>query len=388
MLRGLFGKQKSLQPKEIELLLKMVLVDREPASITTEGFKVVSDVLDYDQTIFQVKNTLTRDEVLYQLRGKELEVYFPYELTLYRGATSLVGLGLVRNMQTLKFRVPEAMVQDEHRGAYRVSKFPDKPTVTFSTNSFDLLKAALADVSMTGAGVRLDPRWSMTGISLRRGLVVLIDLRINRDLRISTSAEIRYLAGNKMGLQFQELPQDAKDGLYRFIVRQRREEQRAMVESQKKIAAMDTADKSLSGVSRPVVLEKPSGKPTALVAGEQKDWYESLYGALNRKFNVLHCSTSVTDVRNHLELKPHLILYEINRQDLEGLAQLKRLASLTPAGTVRMFFGREVAPETVERLIDANSEPEAVVDLNKFKVLFLFKAVDGYYMKKTPHQVT
>ncbi|CAM2008252.1 PilZ domain-containing protein [Acanthopleuribacter pedis] len=385
MLRGLFGKQKQLQGKDIELLLKMVLVDREPASVSSDSFKFVSDVLDYDATIFQVKNTLTRDEVLYQLRGKELEVFFPYELTLYRGATSLAGLGLVRNMQTLKFRVPEAMVQDEHRGAYRVSKFTDKPTVTFSTNSFDLLKAALADVSMTGAGVRLDPRWSMSGISLKRGLVVLIDLRINRDLRISTSAEIRYLSGNKMGLKFQELPKDAKEGLYRFIVKQRREEQRAMVESQKKIAAMDRPDKSVSGNGKPVVLEKPSGKPIALVAGDQGEWYESLHGALNRKFNVLHCSTSVTDVRNHLELKPNLILFEIGRQDLEGLAQLKRLSRLTPAGCVRMFYGREVAPETVDRLAEQGGEKECVVDLNRFKVLFLFKAVDNYYIRKTPH---
>ena len=383
MLRGLFGKQKTLNPAEIETLLKMVVVDRETAFITTSTFKFVSDVLDYDKRIFQLKNTLTRDEVLYQLRGKDLEVYFPYELTLYKGATSLVGLGMTRGMQTLKFQVPETMVQDEHRAAYRVSNFPAKPTVTFTTNSYDILKGTLMDISMTGAGVRLDPRWTMTNANLKKGLVILVDIRLSEELRLSTSAEIRYIANTKMGLKFQEIPKNARELLYKFIVKQRRVEYRNLAESQRKVMALNRPDSS-QPETKALNIEKPTGKPTALVSGDNSEYFEALNSALNRKFHVLQCSSSVTDLRNHLELKPNLLLLEVASKSLEYLSQLKKLSSLTPSGCVLMFYGRDLGEEVGERLRDLGPPEDMIVDLKQLKMLMLFKKIQHYYEKKAP----
>ena len=68
LLKGIFGKKKELRGEEIKLLFDTITVDREPVIVNTASFKFVSDILQHDHQTFHLKNTLTRDEMLYQLR--------------------------------------------------------------------------------------------------------------------------------------------------------------------------------------------------------------------------------------------------------------------------------------------------------------------------------
>lgn len=384
LFQGLFNRKKTLNAEEIALLLQTLTTDREPVIISTPTFKFVSEILDFDNGVFQVRNNLSRDEVLYQLRGHSLTVNFPYELTLYRGTTALAGLGMFRHLHTLKFRVPEEVEQDEHRTAYRVSHFPEKPTVTFTTDSFDIVRAILVDISMTGCGIRVDQRWNIENTKLK-GKTLILDIRLSDKLRVSTTGEARYVQNHKIGIQFHDLAKETKQNLHKFIVESRREEQRALIEQRRNIQVYSGESEGPQASPKPVEkLENPKGKPTALIVSDQNENIEFLNGILNRKFYVLHCSSSVTDIRTHLNLSPSLVLMELPNESPDTISQTKKVATLVPGWCVLMFFGNNIRSDTIERFDNYSDIGDRFLDLHNAKKILTFKKIDSFFEAKAP----
>lgn len=384
LFQNLFNRKKTLSSDEVGLLLQTLTTDREPVIIQTASFKFVSEILDFDRGVFQVRNNLSRDEVLYQLRGHSLSVSFPYELTLYKGATALAGLGMMRQFHTLKFRVPEEVEQDEHRTAYRVSHFQDKPTVTFTTNSFDIIRAQLVDISMTGCGIRVDPRWSLEGTKLK-GAQLIIDIKLSDKLRVSSTGDVRYMHNHKIGVQFHDLAKETKQALHKFIVEARREEQRSLIEARRNIQVFSGQTDEGQPEQKPVEkIENPKGKPTALIVSDNDEASDFLNGILNRKFYVLNCSSSVTDIRTHLNLSPSLVIMELSNENPDTISQLKKVATLVPGWCVLMFFGSNLRSDTIERFDHYSDIGDRFIDLHNAKKILTFKKIDTFYEAKSP----
>ncbi len=372
----LFNKKKELRGNEISMLLSTLSALHEPVIVKTETFKFVTDILAFDQQVFQLKNTLTRDEVVYQLKSRALTVLIPYELTLYGGESRLVGLGMVGGVHTLKLAAPELMVQQESRGAYRVTRFPELPVVTFTTDNFDIVKCRLADLSMTGAGLRLDPRWERGNSKLTVRTSIILDIRLTPELRISTTATVRYAKGYKCGVQFDELSKGLKDNLFKFIVEQRREEQRSLIRIQTRIPAPGQPAETPTA---PVAEEQPKGKPSALVVGDRQEALDFLTATLTRQFDVLYSSSSVTDIRNHFELKPSLCLLELREDNQDQVVQMRKVSALAPSSCVLMYYGRAISPGLIQRF---EKPAEAFITLDEAKKLLVFKQIQSYYSQR------
>lgn len=384
LLKGLFGKKKSLRGNDIDLLLNTVSIEREPIIILSENFKFVSDLMSFTPETLHLKNTLTRDEVMYELRGKDLQVQTPYELTLYAGPTRLTGLGMIKGTHTLKFQRPETMAQEESRTAFRINNFPETPSVTFTSDQVNIIKGRLADISMTGAGIRLDPRWNLNGVGLAPRTSIILDIRLTGQLRVSTTAAVRYIKNNKMGVQFEELQRGAKDRLFKFVVDRRRDAQRAVMRLQQRMTTLTTSEDP-QPAAEPVDRPSPGGKPTALVVGENRQLLDFLGAILTRKFNLLFCTFSLADIRNHLELKPNLCLIELRVDNSEQVARMKKASALLPPGCVLMFFGENMTDEFRRRLL-ANSgfSEECLVEMHESKKLLTFKQIERYYGQRAP----
>ena len=382
LLTGLFSKKKKLSRSEVGELFSTVTAEREPIIITSNTFKFVSDIMDYDQRVFHLKNTLTRDEVLYQLKGNQIHVQIPYQLTLYAGATTLMGLGMIRNLHTLKFMIPEELHQEEHRGAYRVSNFSEPPSVTFTTDDYEIIKARLKDVSMTGAGIRLDPRWGMANARLRPRTSIMLDIRISPALSIATNGVIRYIDKGKMGVQFKDLQRDIKEKLFKYVVAKRREAQRELIKNHRKLSPQSSPRE---GEEAPRAEPKPSGKPTALVVGEQQTLLDFLGATLGRKFDMLYSTTSITDIRNHLELKPTLCLIELQTNKPELISQMRKVSTILPPRCVLMYYGRRFTDSFRDRFLTSGYTEDMLVELGgNTKKLLIFKQIQKYYEDKSP----
>lgn len=373
----LFNKKKELKGNEISMLLSTLSALHEPVIVKTETFKFVTDVLAYDQQVFQLKNTLTRDEVVYQLKSRALTVLIPYELTIYGGESRLIGLGMVGGVHTLKLAAPEVMAQQESRGAYRVTRFPEQPVVTFTTDSFDIVKCRLADLSMTGAGLRLDPRWERGNSKLTTRTSIILDIRLTPELRIATTGTVRYAKGYKCGVQFDDLSKSIKDQLFKFIVEQRREEQRSLIRIQSRVPASGQAAEPAA--APPPVEESSKGKPSALVVGDRQEALDFLTATLTRQFDVLYSSSSVTDIRNHFELKPNLCLLELREENQEQVVQMRKVSALLPSGCVLMYYGRSISPGLIQRF---EKPAEMFITLDEAKKLLVFKQIQSFYSQR------
>lgn len=383
---NLFNKKKELQDQDIESLLKTLSVNRDPVIVRTETFKFVTDILAYDRKTFHLKNTLTRDEVLYNLKGKSLNVLLPYELTMYGGESRLMGLGMVSGIHTIKLVAPSILSQQESRGAYRVSRFPEQPSVTFSTDNLDLVKCRLSDISMTGAGLRLDPRWEKGNAKLTPRANLILDIRINDQLRVSTTASVRYLGNLKAGVQFDELGKSVKDRLFKFIVQQRREEQRALIRVQESIAKAPTNEDIDKPVEGPVGgVKATSDKPTALLVSDREKYTDFLTSALGRKFDLLYSTPSITDIRSHLGLHPNLCLIDLKEENQEQVAQMRKASTLLPPGCVLMFFGRAFTEAFQKRFESLGYPDDILVELHNAKKLLVFKQIQSYYNARARH---
>ncbi len=389
ILKGLFGKKKELSGQEIGSLFKTISVDREAVIVTTSSFKFISDIIEYGSGIFHVKNTLSRDEVLYQLKGQELRIQVPYELTLYGGDSRLMGLGMVQGIHTLKLMIPTELSQEESRGAYRICTFPETPSVTFSCDQTDIIKARLIDISMTGAGIRLDPRWMVGKVKLSVRNSIILDVRLTGDLRVSTTATIRYTKNNKLGVQFQDMRRSTREKLFKFVVQQRREEYRALIRKREKIHDLATKSRAQSPEQVPEKTdEKPIGKPTALLVGKNRQHIDLLTSALNRKFDLIYATPTVTDIRNQCDLQPNLCLLELHMDDSEQVSQVKKLGSILPPACVLMFFGENFTLSFRQRFLGNVYAPEVLVDLQSPKKLMIFKNIQHYYEQKAPKMRT
>jgi len=386
LLGGLFGKKKELRSEDIATLFRTVSVLREPVIVQTPTFKFVTDIIGYGADLFHIKNTLSRDEVLYNVKGKTLKVNLPYELTMYSGESHLAGLGFVQGIHSLKLVIPETLVQVESRGAYRVSRFPEPPGVTFTTDNFDIIKARLTDISMSGAGLRLDPRWTRGNAKLALRLSLIVDIRLGKGLRISTTAAVRYLDGSKMGIQFQDLAKPVKDRLFKFVVQQRREEQRALIDIKRKVVEPSPPPKEEKAkiIAAEKVEEKPPGKPTALIVGTNDGPIDFLTTALMRKFDVVFCSPHITDLRQQLEQKPGLCLMELVCQDGEQVRNMRKASTLLPAGCVLMFYGNNFNSDFLTRFLSLGYPEDILIDLTENKKLIVFKQIQAYFSSRKP----
>ena len=387
LLDKVFGKKKQLKGDDIGSLFNVMTTDREPVIIMTgkKSFKYVADIIEHERGIFHVKNTLSRDEILYQLKGKELQVQFPYELTLFGGTSQLIGLGMVNGVHTLKLRYPEVLEQDESRGAYRITTFPEQPAVTFSADQSNIVKARLIDLSMTGAGIRIDPRWMTGDLNLGARTHVLIDIRLSDQLRLSTTATVRYFDNPKMGVQFHELSRGIRERLFKMIVKQRREEQRVMMRTYDRINSIEAPvkDKALEPASAPTPV-KSDGRPIALLVGSDNKLIQFLEGILSRKFDLLQSTPSFGDIRNQCHLGPNLCLMEVRIDDLAMVSNMKKAAAMLPPGCVLMYFGENLTPAFRERFLAGGLPRELLVDLAGRNKLMLFKHIERYYQQKAP----
>ena len=381
---GIFGKKKELKGADIATLFKTIVVDQEPIIIKTKSARFVTDIMDFHNNIFHVRNILSRDEVLYQLKGKPLLVQIPYQLTLYAGPSMLTGLGMVNNINTLKLRSPELLTQEESRGALRIARFPETPIVTFTPNNHDILKGRLLDISMTGAGIRLDPKRSFSNsqVRLASGTTVIIDIRLTQELRVSTTATIRYIGDNmaKMGVEFSDLNRITKEQLQKFVVQQRKEENRAQMELQRKLA--NQAPSAPTTAATPTI-EKPKGKPHALIVSTNQKNSEFLTAILKRKFDLLYASLSITDIRTNLDLAPNICLMEIDTFDQKQISFVKKAATLIPPGCVLMFYGKRLTQELGERFGSFGNSNEIMIDIASKNKLLIFKQIQAYYDQKS-----
>ncbi|MBI4913151.1 MAG: PilZ domain-containing protein [Acidobacteria bacterium] len=199
------------------------------ASERGELLILVTPYLRFDSTFLRLEGdtllvaaTMSREDALSGLRSSELCFRFPHGFTFYEGATQLLGLGMVRGRAALKLRVPTALEEDDHRGAYRVERVGRVP-VTFSTRKYQLLTGSLVNISTTGARIHSGREFEDQEVQVEDGIMATIPLE--PDIQINGKCVVRYLHGRSIGVEFKpRLEGPLLESLSRWTFRKREEE--------------------------------------------------------------------------------------------------------------------------------------------------------------------
>ena len=283
------AKTSSFEADKVSHLLQRCLDEQVQVSLKVGKRRYKAEVLDLQKGVFEIHNTLDRDSVMGELRGRDLVLCLPCEGFLFEGATSLMGLGLVKPFPTLKLAVPQSVHKVEKRHSYRLSHFANETEVLYSTPDFQIGKGALLDISMSGCGIRTDNRSTFDFSALKKDPRVFLDIKIGSDILLRVDAAVVYIGNGKLGCHFIKLPDTAKQTLYRFIVQARKELMFKRMQEEKE---------------HPPPLETPTAttqsKPKCLIVCTENEWLAFLTNLLHRKFEVVSCGFRVQEIREQL----------------------------------------------------------------------------------------
>lgn len=180
-----------------------------------------SSFLRLDQDAVHVVASIGREDAIAGLRSSQLLMRFPYGFTFLEGATDLIGVGRVNGRPSLKLAIPEVLMDEDYRGAYRVERVGRVP-VTFSTRKYEILSGHVVNASTTG--IRFQAMAEFEDLEILVEDTIMVTLTIDADIHINQKAKVRYVQGRSVGVEFRPpLEGELLANLSRWVFRKREE---------------------------------------------------------------------------------------------------------------------------------------------------------------------
>ena len=218
------GTHSIRNPEAVRDALRTVCERGELLILVTPYLRFESSFLRLDQDSVHVAASMSREDAQFGLRSPDLRMRFPYAFTFLEGATTALGMGMVRGRPSLRLSLPTTLEDEDHRGAYRADRVGRVP-VTFSTRRYDLLSGNLVNISTTGARIFSMREFEEGEVQIEDAVMATIPLE--PQIHINSKCTVRYVQGRSLGIEFRpRLESPLLDNLSRWIF-QKREEDRS-----------------------------------------------------------------------------------------------------------------------------------------------------------------
>lgn len=125
----------------------------------------------------------------------------------------------------------------------------------------------------------------------------------------------------------------------------------------------------------------PTNKPVCLVVSSNEDRVSFLNSALHRKFSVSELPFSVQSVRDALEAKPAVVLFEIYSGDMEQLRLIKKVAQIAQQTSLVLYFGENMDQEFRDLFLGKNISPDTLIEIDDRRKLDTYKKIESLYSK-------
>ena len=347
----------------IQDILVRVCERRELLILVTPYLRFESSFLKLDGKDIHVMATMGREDATYGLRNAELRMRFPHGITFLEAPTQLRGFGMVEGRRTLRLAVPDAMVEEDHRSAYRVDRVGRVP-VTFSTPTYDLEVGTLVDISTTGA--RVYSTRDFTEEELQPGSDMAVTVTLTDQIRINTRVVLRHLRGRTFGVEFRpQLSGDLLHHLSRWVFERREEDRDRIARKGVETAPPIDGGRPASELPRGLVLVSAD-------AGLEGNLRELLGGFQP----VTRIAPGVQALKGALAQNPAMVFFHLPSLGLDERRRLRPMAELLQGRVPFMLLGtnQEGGP-----LLELGTEVKATVSIvfNPARGIFFQRLVQG-----------
>jgi len=366
------AKTHLLSAEQVPELLALCLAERSSCFLRQGKIHTSGEVLDASALSFELRNSLDRQTVMEELKGKVLALRVPIHGFLFEGTTSLLGLGFIKPFQTFKLANPSQLKKAEKRHHYRLSHFLENSKVIYSTANYLIGQGALLDISMSGCAIRADMRNQMELEKLRQDPRMFLDIEVGEGVAFRVEASVVYIGMGKLGCHFHRLPEQARCLLYGFIVESRRKLLFERGSQEKERAASLAAAKS----------EGEDQRPSCLLVGDDGSLLEFLQSILHRRFRVVSCAFKVQAVREALQRRQELTLLELRPDDPEQVRLARKLGQIVLAESPLLYFGENLHAEFCRWFQGHGPCEEILLELSSRKKLEVFKKIEGYLARR------
>jgi len=313
--------------------------------LVTPYLRFETSFLRNDKTEVQVAATMSREDATYGLRSAGLRMRFPNGISFLEASTELKGFGMADGRRTLRLSIPEVLLEEDHRGAYRVDRVGRVP-VTFSTPKYDLVTGTLVDISTTGA--RIYSSRDFGEGELLPGEDMAVTIQLTDLIRINTKVKLRHVHGRTCGVEYRpQLDEHLLHPLARWVFEKREEDLERITRRGVETAA--APDVALSQASQPRGLVLVSGD-TALEAA-----LLDLLGGLQPLRRV---PPTMSALKEAFSQRPALVLYHLPSLSLDERRRLKPLVEALQGRVPFLLLGTAVEGGA---LLELGSELKAVV---------------------------
>jgi len=352
--------------KETRAVLQESLLERSPVFLTTENYQHKGTFLDMEENSFYISHSLTRDEVFAFLRGRKLKLQLSAGGQLYEGSTQLQGLGLRGDQPALRLEWPKKLIVNDPRKAIRLSTIGYSTSVSFSSDEQNIFTGRLIDISMTGAGIRPDPKYNMEQIHLERDISIYTDMRLEQGWSLSTVSLVKNYDNYKIGIEFGPLDKKTKKHLFKYIQQKRKQ---------------DAINKHTSPppLQTQKSQRKEKSKPCILIFGQNEAYIDMLIRSLKTRFEIVQYPFKLSEVRHkvHLE-KPTACLFEVQAQNRETYRHLKKLGAMLQGTVPCMFYTSSIPEEHINLFFPEPSQKKAIIDLKDHQTLKTYLKINNF----------
>ena len=344
-------------------IFKRVCDRRELLILVTPYLRFESSFLKIDGSEFHAAATMGREDATYGLRNAELRMRFPHGVSFLEAGTSLKGFGMHDGRRTLRLALPTNLVEEDHRGSYRVDRVGRVP-VTFSTPKYDLVSGTLVDLSTTGARI-YSTRDFQEG-ELLAGEDMAVTIQLTDTIRINTKVKLRHVRGRTFGVEYRpQLDDQILHPLSRWIFEKREEDlERIARRGVETVAAGDPAK---------VAIGNPFG--LLLVSGDAalETSLQALLGGLQPLRRIPATMAALKDALNQ---KPALVLYHLTSLGLDERRRLKLMVEPFAGRVPFLLIGTGVDGGA---LMELGTELQAAVSIvfNPERGTFFQRLVQG-----------
>ena len=346
-------------------IFKRACERREMLILVTPYLRFESSFVKVDGAEFQAAATMGREDATYGLRNAGLKVRFPHGVSFLEAPTELKGFGMQDGRRTLRLALPDTLMDEDHRGSYRVDRVGRVP-VTFSTPSYDLIMGTLVNISTTGARI-YSSRDFIDG-ELEPGQEMAVTIQLTDLIRINTKVKLRHVQGRTFGVEFRpQLEDQILNPLSRWVFEKREEDLERIARR-----GVDTVNPAGAGVAK-VATGHPAG--LLLVSGDAalETSLQALLGGLQPLRRI---SPNMAALKDALNQRPALVLYHLASLSLDERRRLKPMVETIQGRVPFLLLGTGVEGGA---LLELGSEHKATVSIvfNPERATFFQRLVQG-----------
>lgn len=310
----------------------------------------------------RIRATMSRDAVKHTLGQQPVRLRFPWALTFYSGLTRVLGYEQEEHRRTLRIEVPDHLVLDEQRWAFRVDRVGHS-TGAIGSPDGTILKITLDNLSPLGAGA-----FCMEAIPMEKfqsGRALDLSLSLDQGFTLLGQAKICHSSGQNLGLAFQPpLPLSSLHRLAEWLAPREEEAKRRWVNRAELRAKAERA------------LQPKSAPKGVLLLSNNAELAAGANAALEDVQPLRAVALAMAPFREAMAEPPLLILIDASALDMEGRYRLRTLLETVPVNIPTLVLGSAEFPDA-GRLLAAELKATAHFNWNPNQGFLFQKLVQG-----------